>query len=72
MPVDTRQLKGNRTSAKQALTKKCNEIKQLMLDRDNAPEIKQKMLHLETAMDKFVVVHKLLHETLKEEDDITE
>ena len=71
-PVNTRQLKGDRTSAKRALTKKLNEIKQLMLNPDNAPEIKQKMLHLETTKDKFVIAHKLLHETLNDEDDIHE
>ena len=73
-PINIRQLKGDRTSAKRALTKKHNEIKQLMLDatKVNAPEIKQKMLHLETAIDKFVNAHKSLHETLKDEDDIHE
>ena len=71
-PVNPRQLKEDRTSAKRALTKKLNEIKQLMLNPDNAPEIKQKMLHLETTKDKFVIAHKLLHETLKDEDDIHE
>ena len=70
--VDIRQLKQDRTSAKRALTKKHNEIKQLIQNPNNASEISQKMLHLETAIEKFSNAHKLLHQNLHDEDDIQE
>jgi hypothetical protein len=53
--VDIRQLKQDRTSAKRALTKKHNEIKQLIQNPNNASEISQKMLHLETAIENLVM-----------------
>ncbi|CAB4003249.1 Hypothetical predicted protein [Paramuricea clavata] len=65
-------MKQDRTSAKRALTKKHNEIKQLILDPSNASEISKKMLHLETAIAKFSNAHKLLRQNLHDEDDIQE
>lgn len=68
--IDIRQLKKARSSAKGILSKKQNEIKELMLDTNNLSEIKQKLSDFETAVKKFQSAHQLVHENLKDEYDI--
>ena len=70
--VDIRELKRNRSNAKRALTKKRNEIKELMTDENNALDINKILQDLETALGKFIDAHKILHENLHDEEDIEE
>ena len=66
--IDIRQLKKARSSTKGILSKKQNEIKELMLDANNLSGIKQKLSELEAAVKKFQSAHQLVHESLKEYD----
>ena len=70
--IDIRQLKKVRSCAKGNLSKKQNEIKELMLDPNNLSEIKQKLLDLEIAVKKFQSAHQMVHENLQDEYDILE
>ena len=64
--IDIRQLKKVRSCAKGNLSKKQNEIKELMLDPNNLSEIKQKLLDLEIAVKKFQSAHQMDHENLQD------
>ena len=70
--VDIRELKRNRSNAKRALTKKRNDMKELMTDENNALDINKILQDLETALGKFIDAHKILHENLHDEEDIEE
>ena len=70
--VDIRELKRNRSNAKRALTKKRNEIKELMTDENNALDINKILQDLETALGKFMDAHKILDENLHDKEDIEE
>ena len=69
---DIRELKRNRSNAKRALTKKRNEIKELMTNENNALDVNKKLQDLENALGKFIDAHNILHENLHDEEDIEE
>ena len=69
--VDIRESKRDRSNAKRTLTKKQNEIKELMTGAKNASEIKQRMQDLEIIVLKpFINPHKALNKHFHEEEDI--
>ena len=68
--VDLRELKRNRSNANQALTKKQNEIKELMTDTNNASGIDNKLQDLKQYLRNLLMRHRVLHENLHVEDDI--
>ena len=71
-PDDARQLKRARSNAKGILSKRQNNIIELMLDTNNLPELGERLMDLEKALEKFQLAHKTFHSTLRDEDDIVE
>ena len=69
---DIRELKRNRSNAKRALTKKRNEIKEIMTNENSALDVDKKLQDLENALGKFIDAHNILHQNLHDEEDIEE
>ena len=71
-PVDIRQLKRARSSAKGILSKRQNELLEIITNTTNLPELEKKLSELNKALEKFQATHKAFHDNLCDEDDILE
>ena len=65
---DIRKLKKLRSTAKGLVTRKRNEINELL--SSNIDELKKRAQDLETVMEKFQISHGNYHQNLKDEEDI--
>ena len=70
---DIRQLKKLRSTAKGLVTRKRNEINELLSSpMPHIDELKKRAQDLETVMEKFQISHENYHQNLKDEEDIEE
>ena len=69
-PDDECQLKRARSNPKGTLSKQQNNIIGSMFDTNNLQILGNRLVDLETALEKFQFAHKTLHSTLSDEDDI--
>lgn len=72
---DIRQLKKLRSTAKGLVTRKRNEINELLSSnidelKPHIDELKKRAQDLETVMEKFQISHGNYHQNLKDEEDI--
>ena len=68
-PDDARQLKRARSNAKGILSKRQNNIIELILATNNWPELGKRFMDLQ-ALQEFQLPHKTFDSTLGDEDDI--
>ena len=69
-PDDARQLKRARSNAKGTLSKRQNNIIELILDTNNWQEQGKRLVNLEKALEKIRLPLITFHSTLSIEDDI--
>lgn len=68
-----RQLKKDRSVSKGVVTRKRNDINELLADaKPDADKLNAATQLLDTAMEKFVTAHEIYHESLHEAEDIEE
>ena len=71
--LDVRQLKKLRSMAKGLVTRKRNEINELLsTPMPHIDELKKRAHDLETVMEKFHISHENYHQNLKDDEDIEE
>jgi hypothetical protein len=71
-PIDVRQLKRARSSAKGTLSKRQNELLDLISNAGSSPDLQKKLIELDRALEKFKTSHSAFHDNLRDEDDILE
>lgn len=65
-------LKKSRAGFKASLTKKTNDLRDLMTEESNMDEVKSKFMELLESWEKFEDIHKKLHDILTNDDEIDE
>lgn len=69
---ELRRLKRARSTAKGLITKKQNEIKELLLNIENLESIKEKIPELDSVFEEFKAAHEIYHANLSDDCDIDE